>query len=131
MNKLHFKGDHRKFIPNRIVGPDRWGAWYLPVSAHYFDGVTTIFYRPVPPDQLPAHAAMRSQQELKQRQKEGSKQWPVGSGPSPSPRLPNSSLAYQISRRSGGQKKTGASGGTGLTKSQRELLKRFKRPTSR
>jgi hypothetical protein len=49
MDKLHFKGDHRKFNPNKLVGPDMFGCWYRPVSAHKdFGDVTTIFYRPVP-----------------------------------------------------------------------------------
>lgn len=52
MDKLHFKGDRRKFNTNKVVGPDTFGAWYRPVSSRYFDGVTTIFYRPVPPADL-------------------------------------------------------------------------------
>jgi hypothetical protein len=99
MNKLHFKGDHRKFVPNRIVGPDVWGAWYLPVTAHYFDGVTTIFYKPVPPEQLPPDAAAYSKRIVAQQQRGKVDQWPRGNMSSPSERLPSSSLEYQISRR--------------------------------
>jgi hypothetical protein len=125
MNKLHYKGDHRKFVRNRIVGPDMFGAWYLPVSAHYFDGVTTMFFRPVPPEQLPPQAALLSRQVLAQRQQEGKQQWPRESESSQLTRLPDSLLQYQISRRSG-NRQTG-SGAKGLTKSQRALLKRWKR----
>jgi hypothetical protein len=126
MDKLHYKGDCRKFVPNRIVGPDTWGAWYIPVTAHYFNGITTIFYKPVPPDKLPPQCVEMSKQVVAQQQQGKVQQWPRdGSGPSPEPRSQPQSLQYQILRRSAG--KTGASKGSGLTKSQRELLKRFKK----
>jgi hypothetical protein len=131
VNKLHYKGDHRKFNPKRVVGPDQWGAWYLPVTAHYFDGVTTIFYKPVPPDKLPPQCHALSKQVVAQQQIGRTQQCPPESGPSPKTRLPDSSLDYQVSRRSGGQRKTAGSGGSKLTKSQRELLKRFRKPESR
>jgi hypothetical protein len=123
MNKLHYRGDRRNFVPNRIVGPDVWGAWYLPVSAHFFDGITTIFFKSVPPDRLPPQAALLSKQVVAQQQQR-SGTW-RGSAPSPPTKLPDSSLQYQISRRSG-HRQTG-SGTKGLTKSQRALLKRFRR----
>lgn len=125
MNKLHFKGDHRGYVPNRIVGPDNWGAWYLPVSAHFFDGYTTIFYKPVPPDKLPPQAAMLSKQVMAQRQREGNTPWPHMSGPLTPPRSPESLLQYQISRRSGSRQTQ--SGAKGLTKSQKALLKRLRK----
>jgi hypothetical protein len=124
VDRLHYKGDCRDYVPNRIVGPDMYGAWYLPVSAHYFDGVTTIFYKPVPPDKLPPHAALLSKQVVAQQQGR-TQQWPRGNVPSQPTKLPDSSLQYQISRRSGvRQTKSGAKR---LTKSQRELLKRFRK----
>lgn len=124
MNVLTYPGDHRKFQPNRIVGPDVWGAWYVPVSAHYFDGKTRIFYKPVPPDKLPPQAALLTKQVVAQQQAR-SGQWAGGSAPLPQMKSPDSSLQYQISRRSG-NRQTG-SGAKGLTKSQRELLKRFRK----
>ena len=124
MNKLHYKGDCRDYVPNRIVGPDVWGAWYLPVSAHYFDGITTIFYKPVPPDQLPPQAALLSKQVVAQQQQR-SGQWPRGNETSQPTRLPDSLQLSPISRRSGNRQTR--SGAKGLTKSQRELLKRFRK----
>ena len=124
MDKLHYRGDCRNFVPNRIVGPDIFGAWYLPVSAHYFDGITTIFYKPVPPDQLPPQAALLSKQVVAQLQQR-SGQWPRGNETSQPTKLPDSSLQYQISRRSG--VRPTKSGEKRLAKSQRELLKRFRK----
>lgn len=129
MNKLHFKGDHRNFVPNRIVGPDMWGAWYLPLTAHYIDGVTTIFYKPVPPDQLPPQAALLSKQVVAKQHQGRTQQWPRGNESSLPTRLPSSLLASPTSRLSGSPQ-TG-SGAKGLTKSQRALLKRFKKQGSR
>lgn len=122
MDKLHFKGDHRKFVPNRIVGPDNFGAWYLPVTAHYFDGVTTIFYKPVPPEQLPPDAALYSKQIVAQQQRKAH-QWP-GNALSLPTRLPSSSPASLTSPPSGNLPTRSAA--KGLTKSQRALLKRFR-----
>lgn len=136
MNKLNYPGDCRDFVPNRIVGPDIHGAWWLPVSAHYFDGVTTIYYKPVPPAQLPPNAVAMSKQVVAQQQIRRMK-WHITTGyqmpsvPSAPQKSEPSSLQYQVSRGSGGHQKRAGSGGSKLTRSQRELLKRFRKPESR
>lgn len=128
VNKLHYKGDCRDFVPNRIVGPDVWGAWYLPVSVHYFDGITTIFYKSVPPDQLPPQAAMLSKQVVAQQQPlTGGPLWARGTVPSPLRRSPDSSVASPTSPGRTVRRQQEARAAKGLTKSQRELLKRFRK----
>jgi hypothetical protein len=129
MDVLTYKGDHRKFQANRIVGPDMFGAWYIPVTAHYFNGYTRIFYKPVPPEKLPPQCIAMSKQVVAQQQRGKVQQWPRGNEPSPQTKLLSSSLQYHISRRNGNPRTS--SGAKGLTKSQKELLKRFKRPGSK
>ena len=58
---LHYRGDWRKFVPNRIVGPDMDGGWWKPKSAVLINAVTTIWYTPVPWDQLPPKAKRESE----------------------------------------------------------------------
>lgn len=50
-NKLHFPGDHLQF-DDRLLGPDRFGAFYEPTGADYDGATTTIFYRSLPPIEL-------------------------------------------------------------------------------
>ena len=51
-NTLHFKGDVSQIDTNQTVGPDRFGAYYTPVSAEFDGEVTTVKYRPLPPVEL-------------------------------------------------------------------------------
>ena len=57
MDRLHFKGDRRKFDTNNVVGPDMFGGWHRPVSSRYDadTDMTTRFYQPIPFADLPKH----------------------------------------------------------------------------
>lgn len=139
MDRLHYPGDHRRFNANRIVGPDIFGAWYRPVTAHYFDGVTTIFYRPVATADLKPHMVEMSAKVIRMEQdrrlldpkylREEARRW-LPEAQAALSRKMNSSNSLQlspISRRSGGRQKKAAPAATQLSRSQRELLKRLRK----
>ncbi|EFG75267.1 hypothetical protein HMPREF0591_4830 [Mycobacterium parascrofulaceum ATCC BAA-614] len=53
-DQLHYRGDHRQFDPDNIVGPDQFGAFYRAVAAEY-DPVadrTSLHLQVVPPAEL-------------------------------------------------------------------------------
>lgn len=53
-DQLHYRGDHRQFDPDNIMGPDQFGAYYRAVAAEY-DPVadrTTLHLQVVPPAEL-------------------------------------------------------------------------------
>jgi hypothetical protein len=131
MDSLQYPGDHRKFLPNRVVGPDMFGAWYRPVSATYFGGVTSIFYRPVPPDELPP--ALREMSAKVIALRDMWKDWKIWHGRaaeraaalSAGPQWSNLLQASLISQ----QRRTpvAALSGSRNRKSHRELQKRFRK----
>ncbi|TDH46000.1 hypothetical protein E2F47_27470 [Mycobacterium eburneum] len=54
MNVLNYPGDRTAIDRDQIVGPDRFGACYQPVTADYFPDRdrTAVTFRPVPPAEL-------------------------------------------------------------------------------
>jgi hypothetical protein len=130
MDKLTYPGDCREFIPNRVVGPDMWGAWYRPISAHYFNGVTTIFYRAVPPDELPGECREMSAKVVALR--DMWKDWKIWHGRATEiaaaflhgPRWSNLLRASLISQQ---RKPQAVRSGSRNRRSHRELQKRFRK----
>lgn len=57
MDNLHYRGDCTDIDPNRLLGPDLHGAFYLPVAARFSQatGTTTVAVKPVPPAELDEH----------------------------------------------------------------------------
>lgn len=53
-DQLHYRGDHRQFDPDNIVGPDQFGAFYRAVAAEYDTAAdrTTLHLQVVPPAEL-------------------------------------------------------------------------------
>lgn len=53
-DQLHYRGDHRNFDPDNIVGPDQFGAFYRAVAAEYDAEAdqTTLHLQVVPPAEL-------------------------------------------------------------------------------
>lgn len=53
-DQLHYRGDHRQFDPDNIVGPDQFGAYYRAVAAEYdpVADMTTLQLQVVPPAEL-------------------------------------------------------------------------------
>ncbi|CQD03671.1 hypothetical protein BN000_00617 [Mycobacterium europaeum] len=53
-DQLHYRGDHRQFDPDNIMGPDQFGAFYRAVAAEYDAEAdrTTLHLQVVPPAQL-------------------------------------------------------------------------------
>ena len=49
--RLHYRGDHRNFDPNRVYGPDAFRCFYRAGSAEYDEARdrTTIYFRPIVP----------------------------------------------------------------------------------
>lgn len=53
-DQLHYRGDHRQFDPDHIMGADMFGAYYRAVAAEYDSGadLTTLHLQVVPPAEL-------------------------------------------------------------------------------
>ncbi|QBC87362.1 hypothetical protein [Mycobacterium avium] len=53
-DRLHYRGDHRNFDPDNIMGPDQFGAYYRPVAAEHDPAadLTTLHLQVVPPAEL-------------------------------------------------------------------------------
>lgn len=53
-NVLNYPGDCSAFDPDHLLGPDRFHAYWVPVSANYDPTTdrTRITVRPVPPAEL-------------------------------------------------------------------------------
>lgn len=53
-DQLHYRGDHRNFDPDHIMGPDLFGAYYIAVAAEYDadSDRTTLGLRPLAPAEL-------------------------------------------------------------------------------
>lgn len=53
-DQLHYRGDHRQFDPDHIMGPDQFGAYYRPTAAQYDPDtdMTTLHLQVVPPAEL-------------------------------------------------------------------------------
>ncbi|UXA06559.1 hypothetical protein KXD96_28250 (plasmid) [Mycobacterium sp. SMC-2] len=53
-DQLHYRGDHRQFDPDNIVGPDQFGAFYRAVAAEYDAEAdrTALHLQVVPPAEL-------------------------------------------------------------------------------
>ena len=53
-DQLHYRGDHRNFDPDNIVGPDQFDAFYRAVAAEYNPDSdrTALHLQVVPPAEL-------------------------------------------------------------------------------
>lgn len=53
-DQLHYRGDHRQFDPDNIMGPDQFGAYYRAIAAEYDPEAdrTTLHLQVVPPAEL-------------------------------------------------------------------------------
>lgn len=53
-DQLHYRGDHRNFDPDHIMGADMFGAYYRAVAAEYDPDadITTLQLQVVPPAEL-------------------------------------------------------------------------------
>lgn len=47
--RLHYRGDCTEYQPNQVYGPDRFGALYRVIDAHYDDehDRTTLYFHPL------------------------------------------------------------------------------------
>jgi hypothetical protein len=105
-----------------------FGAWYRPISAHYFDGVTTIFYRPVAHDDLPDHMKAYSLRIIAARK--DPRQWlkEIVDAYCRNPKWQSLLRPLLDSLPYG---KVPVRAASKLTKSQRKLLQRFNNPAMR
>lgn len=53
-DQLHYRGDHRQFDPDHIMGHDQFGAYYRAVAAEHDPGVdlTTLHLQVCTPAEL-------------------------------------------------------------------------------
>lgn len=53
-DQLHYRGDHRQFDPDHIMGHDQFGAYYRATAAEYDAAadLTTLHLQVVPPAEL-------------------------------------------------------------------------------
>ena len=132
MDKLHFHRKLPKLDINRVFGPDMHGAWYRPVSQRhdYLSGVTTVFFQPVPPKDLPKQMLTYSQRI--QTDRKDPRQWlnEVVEQLCQNRKWLNLLARLPTSLQSGFRPIKEESAATALTSSQRELLKRFRKPGS-